>query len=104
MFLGGIIRSIDDGGLIAFDTMSGSAGQDSALRISRENDFLIRMGVSRRLLTDIVYRQQAAADGRHPLRCLTQDEARSYNIANDLPHAIAGATAAPKRRTGDARP
>ena len=43
---------------------------------SEDNDFLIRMGVSRRLLTEVMYRQNAVADAnnRSTRRCLTQAE------------------------------
>ena len=30
---------------------------------SEDNDFLIRMGISRKLLTDVMYQQKAVADG-----------------------------------------
>ena len=41
----------------------GEIEQDSALLASEDNDFLIRMGVSRKLLTDVMYQQKAVADG-----------------------------------------
>jgi hypothetical protein len=40
----------------------GDIEQDSALLASEDNDFLIRMGVSRKLLTDIMYRQKAVKE------------------------------------------
>ena len=45
---------------------------------SEDNDFLIRMGVSRKLLTEVMYQQKAVAAGagdRSTRRCLTHDEA-----------------------------
>ncbi|MEZ5710478.1 MAG: hypothetical protein R3E02_13930 [Blastomonas sp.] len=63
----------------------GEIEQESALLASEDNDFLIRMGVSRKLLTDIMYRQQAiqGADGdRSTRRCLTSEENFKYNVAN----------------------
>lgn len=51
---------------------------------SEDNDFLIRMGVSRKLLTEIMYKQKAVAagDDKSTRRCLTQSEAVKYNVAN----------------------
>ena len=58
--------------------------QDSAMLASEDNDFLIRMGVSRKLLTEVMYKQKAvAADGdKSTRRCLTTREAVKYNVAN----------------------
>ncbi len=62
----------------------GEIEQSSALLASDDNDFLIRMGVSRKLLTDIMYRQQAVKSAENPSTryCLTQDEVRHYNVMN----------------------
>lgn len=56
--------------------------QSSALLASDDNDFLIRMGISRKLLTDIMYRQQAVKTAGNPSTryCLNQDEVRRYNV------------------------
>jgi hypothetical protein len=61
----------------------GEIEQSSALLASEDNDFLIRMGISRKLLTDVMYKQQAVASGsNHSTRyCLSQDEVRKYNVA-----------------------
>lgn len=63
----------------------GDIEQDSALLASEDNDFLIRMGVSRKLLTEIMYRQKAVkeqgGDGS-TRRCLTQAEVFQYKVAN----------------------
>lgn len=62
----------------------GEIEQSSALLASDDNDFLIRMGVSRKLLTDVMYRQQAVKSAENPSTryCLTQDEVRRYNVMN----------------------
>jgi hypothetical protein len=66
----------------------GEIEQDSALLASEDNDFLIRMGVSRKLLTDIMYRQKAVkeqgGDGS-TRRCLSQAEVFQYKVANVRP-------------------
>jgi hypothetical protein len=108
MFMGGVVRYVDDGGqfivhmfthaadkdavkaqLASADDKAigllGSVEQDSALLASEDNDFLIRMGVSRKLLTEVMYRQKALAeqgDDRSTRRCLSQDEVGRYNVAN----------------------
>jgi hypothetical protein len=58
--------------------------QSSALLASDDNDFLIRMGVSRKLLTDVMYRQQAVKTAENPSTryCLTDEEVRRYNVMN----------------------
>jgi hypothetical protein len=59
--------------------------QASALLASDENDFLIRMGVSRKLLSDVMYQQKADAfqgGDKSTLRCLTGDELQHYNVVN----------------------
>jgi hypothetical protein len=107
MFMGGVVRYVDDGGqfivhmfthaadkeavkvqLASADSALGLLGtveQDSALLASEDNDFLIRMGVSRKLLTEVMYRQKALAeqgDDHSTRRCLTADEVARYNVAN----------------------
>jgi hypothetical protein len=107
IFMGGRARFVDDGGVfmvhmfthtsdraaIKAEVAAGEdkavaliAGieQESALLASEDNDFLIRMGLSRKLLTDVMYRQKAvgtAADGS-TRRCLTPDEMKKYNVVN----------------------
>jgi hypothetical protein len=56
--------------------------QSSALLATEDNDFLIRMGVSRALLTDVMYKQQAVGTEDNPTTryCLSQDEVRKYNV------------------------
>jgi hypothetical protein len=60
-----------------------SIEQSSALLASEDNDFLIRMGISRRLLTEVMYRQQAVAKVDDPSTryCLSQEEVQLYNVA-----------------------
>ena len=87
MFMGGPIRFVDHGGLFIVHMFThtrrqgggprrsrqgadkaigliGDIEQDSAMLASEDNDFLIRMGVSRKLLTDVMYQQKAVAEQR----------------------------------------
>lgn len=108
MFMGGPIRFVDDGAMFVvhmFTHLSdqeavrselskgsesaigliGDVEQDSALLASEDNDFLIKMGVSRKLLTDVMYRQKAVSSGsgdKSTRRCLTPVETMKYNVAN----------------------
>jgi hypothetical protein len=109
MFMGGAIRYVDPGGIFAVHMFThlgdkeavrselkkgadktigliGDVEQDSALLASEDNDFLIRMGVSRKLLTDVMYQQKAGAEGsdKSTRRCLTQDEDYRYNVATKI--------------------
>lgn len=106
MFMGGDMRFVDRDGLFIVHMFTYTADrevirqaraqgeestvglisdieQDSALLASEDNDFLIRMGVSRKLLTEVMYRQRAVAgsSNRSTRRCLTQDEVNRYNVA-----------------------
>lgn len=105
VFMGGLPRVIDPGGVfmvhmftrtgdrstidmsVAMGTdatreLIGGIEQDSALLASEDNAFLIKMGVSRKLLTDIMYQQQAVAteEDKSTRRCLTLDEALKYGV------------------------
>jgi len=108
MFMGGVVRYVEDGGLFIVHMFThaqdkeavkaqlasaddkaigliGSMEQESALLASEDNDFLIRMGISRKLLTEVMYRQKALAEqgaDKSTRRCLTQDEVGRYNVAN----------------------
>jgi hypothetical protein len=108
MFMGGPIRFVDPGGIFVVHMFThlgdkdairaeiaqgtdktmgliGDVEQDSALLASEDNDFLIKMGVSRKLLTDVMYQQKAVADkagDKSTRRCLTRDETMKYNVAN----------------------
>jgi hypothetical protein len=108
LFMGGQVRHIDPGGLFIVHMfthtsdrqairqqvargegstigMIADVEQDSAMLASEDNDFLIRMGLSRQLLTQVMYRQSAVGEGsdRSTMRCLTPAEARLYNVVND---------------------
>lgn len=105
MFMGGIARTVEpegsfmvhmftftnDRGVIRYtvergvdDTAAliGDVEQESALLASEDNDFLIRMGISRLLLTEVMYQQRAVASGDRPAQryCLTLEEATRYNV------------------------
>ncbi|MEZ5693088.1 MAG: hypothetical protein R3D99_04455 [Altererythrobacter sp.] len=105
VFMGGDRRKVDPGGIFMVhmfthtgqreviaesvdkgteDTVEliGEIEQLSALLASEDNDFLIRMGISRKLLTDIMYRQLATGgkDGNGERYCLSQEEAIEYNV------------------------
>ena len=107
VFMGGPIRYVDDGGLFVVHMFThvadkeavrselakgdenaigliGDVEQDSAMLATEDNDFLIRMGVSRKLLTEVMYQQKAIANGddKSTRRCLTVAEAMKYNVAN----------------------
>ena len=109
VFMGGDRRVIDPGGVFMVhmftftsdrgtisssvkkgteDTVGliGEIEQASALLASQDNDFLIRMGVSRKLLTDVMYKQLATggATGQGERYCLTLDEAVKYNVTNGM--------------------
>ena len=106
MFMGGMARFVDDGGLFIVHMFThtgdretirsevargedntigliGEIEQQSALLASEDNDFLIRMGVSRALLTEVMYRVSAVSDARNreTRRCLTQAEVNRFNVA-----------------------
>lgn len=105
LFMGGIARFVDNGGLFIVHMFThtnnrevirqevaqgedntigliGEIEQQSALLASEDNDFLIRMGVSRDLLTEVMYRTSAVQDARNreTRRCLTQQEVVRYNV------------------------
>jgi len=106
VFMGGFVRFVDDGGtfMVHMFTHTGDREsiflaaeegtaetvrliadieQASALLASQDNDFLIRMGVSRKLLTDVMYKQQAVRTEQNPSTryCLSQAEVVLYNVA-----------------------
>lgn len=107
VFMGGRPRFVDDGGIFmvhmfthtadrwiiddavidgseATTELIASIEQSSALLASEDNDFLIRMGISRKLLTDVMYQQQAVSSDDDPSTryCLTAEEIRKYNVMN----------------------
>ena len=109
VFMGGGARFVDEGGIfmvhmfthtgdreaIYLAAEEGTAEtvrliadieQASALLATEDNDFLIRMGVSRDLLTEVMYRQQAVGTDENPSTryCLSQDEVREYNVVTEV--------------------
>ena len=112
MFFGGPIRTIDEGGVFAVHMFTSVNSkeyrdrierprrgtraegvlrelalreQDAALVASEDNDFMIRMGISRKLLTEVMYRQRADAldaGDASTIRCLTRQEMARYNVVN----------------------
>jgi len=105
VFMGGAVRFVDPGGTfmvhmfthtgdrenIQLAAEEGTAEtvrliaeieQDSALLASEDNDFLIRMGVSRKLLTEVMYKQQAVRSEDNPTTryCLSPREVVEYNV------------------------
>ncbi|MEO0419842.1 MAG: hypothetical protein AAF249_13340 [Pseudomonadota bacterium] len=105
MFMGGQRRKVDEGGVFmvhmfthtndrwkiddavvdgseATTELIASIEQSSALLASEDNDFLIRMGISRDLLTEVMYRQQAIKSDKNPSTryCLSQEEVLKYNV------------------------
>lgn len=110
IFMGGQPRFVDEGGVFmvhmfthtndrwliddavidgsqATTELIASIEQSSALLATEDNDFLIRMGISRDLLTDIMYQQQAVKSEGDPSTryCLNRDEAMRYNVTNSSP-------------------
>ncbi len=109
VFMGGQLRIIEPGGhfMVHMFTMTGDRNaidysvemgtestvgliseveQESAQLAAEDSFFLVRMGVSIKLLTDIMYKQKAVATAdsldRSTRRCLTIDEALFYSVAN----------------------
>ena len=108
LFMGGPIRFVDAGGLFivhmfthtadralidvevskganATVDLIGEIEQSSAVLATEDNDFLIRMGVSRKLLSDVMYQQKAIegqGEDRSTRRCLTAEELKRYNVVN----------------------
>lgn len=109
IFMGGRKRTVDPGGAfivhmftqtndrdsidmsVAMGTdatteLIGQIEQDAAMLATEDNDFLIRMGVSRKLLSDVMYRQKAVAGSgkdQSTRRCLTRSEAISYGVMSE---------------------
>ncbi|MDP3377035.1 MAG: hypothetical protein Q8S53_01625 [Brevundimonas sp.] len=91
IFFGGAIRTIDPRGVLAVhmathvrsEDTPRTAGQvqvieEEMARLTYDDiDLIIRMGISRRLLSEVMYAQSASG-----VRCLTRDEMRRYNVVN----------------------
>lgn len=85
MFMGGVVRAVEPDGLFILQptTFTGSGdrsqvAQAAAQQATEDNDFLMRMGVARTLLSEVLYR---SGDGS-TRRCLTQAELVRYNVTN----------------------
>ncbi|MEQ1724564.1 MAG: hypothetical protein ABL882_01390 [Sphingopyxis sp.] len=78
----GAIRYSVDQGAEATTELIGDVEQESALLASEDNDFLVRMGIPRALLTEVMYRQRAVASGATPAQryCLNRSEAERYRV------------------------
>lgn len=86
MFMGGIVRTVEPGGLFIVQPLlfSGHAtgeeiAQAAAEMAAEDIDFLIRMGVSRALASDLLYNPRPPQVAR---LCLTQAELVRYNVTN----------------------
>lgn len=100
IFFGGAIRTIAPRGVIAVhmatiaggdnasiiedridqqgvSAVIGDVEQNMAMLTADDVDVLIRMGISRNLLTEVMYQQSASG-----IRCLTRAEMRRYNVIN----------------------
>ncbi len=125
VFMGGRVRVVEPGGIFMVHMFThtnqrdviqedveagtkqtveliGQIEQSSAMLASEDNDFLIRMGVSRDLLTDVMYKQQAVKTEDNPSTryCLSLDEDLKYNVMNVRPTEKTIAAAAPASPTG----
>lgn len=87
MFLGGLQRTVEPGGLFAVDMFELGGDRSNLAEVERRSrmlatedyDYLIRMGISPRLLGDIMYREPAREPGL-PMRCLSRAELEEYRI------------------------
>lgn len=81
---GAISYSVESG-TEATTELIGDVEQESALLASEDNDFLLRMGIRRELLSEIMYRQRAVASGENPAQryCLNDEELRRYAVHRD---------------------
>lgn len=109
MFMGGMARFVDEGGIFMVHMFTHTQdrdairsnvaqGEDSTISLisqieqqsaqlaTEDNDFLIRMGISRDLLRNVMYRVSAVPEGqnRETRRCLTQQEVRLYNVETEI--------------------
>ena len=104
IFFGGRIRYIDPNGVFGVHmatvvnneqymasiegedlaTVLAGSEQEMALLTAYDFNVMLEMGISRDLLTDIMYRQKAHATAADPstYRCLTRAEMRRYNVIN----------------------
>lgn len=73
-------ENLASGGETAAQTI-GAIEQSSAQLATEDNDFLLRMGISRRLLSEVMYETSAVGQGEIR-RCLSQEESYEFNVAN----------------------
>jgi hypothetical protein len=78
----GAIRYSVERGADATTELVGDVEQQAALLASEDNDFLLRMGIPRTLLTEVMYQQRAVASGANPAQrhCLSRDELARYRV------------------------
>ena len=86
LFFSGTVRSVDPTAVFDLGRFyQGGSGPDSAVDVARQSlavsNYLIRMGVSRRLLTGTLDRD-AALPASATRQCLTSAELHGYNVAN----------------------
>lgn len=109
LFMGGVFRFVDEGGLFIVHMFTFTGDRDairgeitvnedratqlingieqgSAMLASEDNVFLVGMGVRPSLLTEVMYRVPVAAgpQSREIRRCLTQQQARYYNVSTTV--------------------
>lgn len=86
MFMGGVDRTVEEGGFFVARMFAHTGdvsnfvdvGRSSRAIATEDYDYLLRMGVSPRLLDDVMYLQPASGDP--PERCLTRAELTRYNV------------------------
>ncbi len=87
MFFGGVERTVEAGGLFIVNMFAHTGNVDNVVEIggssrmiaTEDYDYLIRMGVSPRLLTDIMYREPVR-NMDAPGYCITSAELDEYRI------------------------
>lgn len=109
MFMGGVNRTVENGGNFVARMFQHTgdvsnfvdvAGSSRAIATD-DYDYLIRMGVSPRLLDDVTYRQPAADD--RPERCLSRAELVEYRVTTPASQSRRGAHPAAARRSASER-
>ena len=78
----GAIRYNVEQGTDATVELIGDVEQEAALLASEDNDFLLRMGIPRTLLTEVMYQQRAVGSDERPAQrhCLTRAELTRYRV------------------------
>lgn len=95
MFMGGIQRTVDDGGWFMVKTdppfniegftreerrlYADHIARESAQLATEDYDFVMRMGISSRLLSEIMYPRSRDGSTR---RCLSREELRIDNVSS----------------------